>query len=149
MNTPVKTTKVYDEIIDFIAAGTTPQSVVNFQLSEAAKERLEDLVYRAKTEGLTGDDKRELDHFLTLEHIMTLAKARAYQYISAEQVNKVSRPYIKVELRRLVMERAGDICEYCLISAVDRSSGCQVDHIISVKHGGATTADNLCYACVR
>lgn len=83
MNTPVKTTKVYDEIIDFIAAGTTPQSVVNFQLSEAAKERLEDLVYRAKTEGLTGDDKRELDHFLTLEHIMTLAKARAYQYISA------------------------------------------------------------------
>jgi HNH endonuclease len=45
---------------------------------------LEDLVYRAKTEGLTGDDKRELDHFLTLEHIMRLAKARAYQYISAE-----------------------------------------------------------------
>ena len=84
MNTPVKTAKVYDEIIEFIAAGTTPQSVVNFQLSEAAKERLEDLVYRAKTEGLTGDDKRELDHFLTLEHIMRLAKARAYQYISAE-----------------------------------------------------------------
>ncbi|MCC5620122.1 HNH endonuclease [Nostoc sp. CHAB 5715] len=25
---------------------------------------------------------------------------------------------------------------------------CQVDHIISVKHGGATTPDNLCYACI-
>jgi hypothetical protein len=81
MNTPVKTSKVYDEIINFIAGGTTPETVVNFQLSPAAKERLEELVYRAKTEGLTGDDKRELDHFLTLEHIMTLAKARAYQYI--------------------------------------------------------------------
>lgn len=84
MNTPVKTSKVYDEIIDLIAGGTTPESVVNFQLSAAAKERLEELVYRAKTEGLTGDEKRELDHFLTLEHIMTLAKAKAYQYISAE-----------------------------------------------------------------
>ncbi|MEW5858643.1 MAG: hypothetical protein AB1861_14855 [Cyanobacteriota bacterium] len=82
--TAVKTTKVYDEIIDFIAAGTTPQSVVNFRLSEAAQERLEDLVYQHKAGELTPDEKRELDHFLTLEHIMTLAKARAYKYIKAE-----------------------------------------------------------------
>lgn len=80
----VKTTKVYDEIIDFIAAGTTPQSVINFRLSEAAQERLEDLVDKHKTGELTPDEKRELDHFLTLEHIMRLAKARAYTYISAE-----------------------------------------------------------------
>lgn len=82
--TAVKTTKVYDEIIDFIAAGTTPQSVVNFRLSETAQERLEDLVYKHKMGELTPDGKRELDHFLTLEHIMTLAKARAYKYIKAE-----------------------------------------------------------------
>ncbi|MBD2006242.1 MULTISPECIES: hypothetical protein [Cyanophyceae] len=82
--TAVKTTKVYDEIIDFIAAGTTPQSVVNFRLSEAAQERLEDLVYKHKAGELTPDEKRELDYFLTLKHIMILAKARAYKYIKAE-----------------------------------------------------------------
>ncbi|MBD2778423.1 hypothetical protein [Iningainema tapete] len=82
MNTSTETIKVYDEIIDFIAAGTTPQSVVDFQLSEAANDRLEELVYRYKTEGLTGDEKRELDHFLTLEHIMRLVKALAYKYIN-------------------------------------------------------------------
>ncbi|MCC5669086.1 HNH endonuclease [Nostoc sp. CHAB 5784] len=60
----------------------------------------------------------------------------------------MSRPYINAELRRLVADRAEYICEYCLVSEVHRSSGCQVDHIISVKHGGATTADNLCYACI-
>lgn len=60
----------------------------------------------------------------------------------------MSRPYINAELRRLVASRAEHICEYCLVSEVDRSSGCQVDHIISVKHGGATTPDNLCYACI-
>ncbi|MBW4627002.1 MAG: hypothetical protein KME49_16225 [Brasilonema octagenarum HA4186-MV1] len=84
MNTPTQTTKVYDEIIDFIAAGTTPQTVVNFQLSDSAKERLEDLVYGHKMGELTPEEKRELDHFLRLEHIMTLAKARAYKYIDAE-----------------------------------------------------------------
>jgi hypothetical protein len=46
----------------------------------------------------------------------------------------MSRTYINLELRRLVMERAGNICEYCLISAVDRSSGCQVDHIMISIH---------------
>ncbi|HAA31043.1 MAG TPA: hypothetical protein DCE56_29215 [Cyanobacteria bacterium UBA8553] len=84
MTTSVKTTKVYDEIIEFIAAGTTPQSVINFKLSEAAQERLEDLVYRHHTGKITPEEKRELDHFLTLEHIMTLAKARAYTYIKYE-----------------------------------------------------------------
>lgn len=84
MTTSVKITKVYDEIVDFIAAGTTPQSAIDFQLSDAAQERLANLVYQAKTEGLTGDEKKELDHVLTLEHIMRLAKARAYTYISAE-----------------------------------------------------------------
>jgi hypothetical protein len=84
MTTSVKTTKVYDEIIDFIAAGTTPQSVINFKLSAAAQERLEDLVYRHQTGELTPEEKKELNHFLTLEHIMRLAKARAYKYISAE-----------------------------------------------------------------
>lgn len=84
MTTSIKTTKVYDEIIDFIAAGTTPQSVINFKLSAAAQERLEDMVYRHQTGELTPEEKRELNHFLTLEHIMTLAKARAYTYIQAE-----------------------------------------------------------------
>jgi hypothetical protein len=39
------------------------------------------------------------------------------------------------------------LCEYCLIHEKDTFYGCQVDHIISEKHGGLTTADNLAYAC--
>jgi hypothetical protein len=84
MTTSVNTTKVYDEIIDFIAGGTTPQSVIDFKLSNAAQERLEDLVYAHQTGELTPEEKKELDQFLTLEHIMRLAKARAYKYITAE-----------------------------------------------------------------
>lgn len=85
MTTSVKTTKVYDEIIDLIAAGTTPQSVIDFHLSVAAAERLEDLVYKHQMGELTPEEKKELDVFLTLEHIMRLAKARAYKPIKAEE----------------------------------------------------------------
>lgn len=52
------------------------------------------------------------------------------------------------ELRRLVAERAGRACEYCGIAESLTYFGCQIDHIVSVKHGGETTPENLCYACV-
>jgi hypothetical protein len=60
----------------------------------------------------------------------------------------MSRTYISRELRRLVAQRANYRCEYCLILASDRLSGCHVDHIISLKHGGETTPENLAYACM-
>jgi len=59
----------------------------------------------------------------------------------------MSRSYIAKALRQLVINRAEGVCEYCLIHENDTFYGCQVDHIISEKHGGLTTADNLAYAC--
>ena len=82
MNTTTQTIKVYDEIIELIARGTTPQSVINFYLSDTAQNLLEDLVYNAKNNELTQDEKQELDSYLMLEHIMTLAKAKAHQYLN-------------------------------------------------------------------
>ena len=55
--------------------------------------------------------------------------------------------YISPEVRRLVASRADSLCEYCLIPDAN-GVGFQIDHIISVKHGGATTPDNLAYACI-
>src|SRR5947208_3517637 len=55
--------------------------------------------------------------------------------------------YVPAELRRFVAARADYLCEYCLIHEEDRGFGCQIDHIISEKHGGTTDADNLAYAC--
>lgn len=57
------------------------------------------------------------------------------------------RERINDNLRDLVITRAEHLCEYCLIHEEDTYLGCEVDHIISVKHGGSTTADNLAYAC--
>ena len=40
------------------------------------------------------------------------------------------------------------LCEYCLMHEDDMYFGCEVDHIISLKHGGQSTVNNLAYACV-
>lgn len=82
MNTTTQIIKVYDEIIELIARGTTPQSVINFHLSDTAQNRLEDLIYNSKNNELTQEEKQELDSYLMLEHIMTLAKAKAHQYLN-------------------------------------------------------------------
>lgn len=55
--------------------------------------------------------------------------------------------YVSPELRRQVSERADHLCEYCLVHETDTFFGCQVDHIISEKHGGQTVLENLAYAC--
>jgi len=54
---------------------------------------------------------------------------------------------VSERLRVLVAERAYHVCEYCLIHEEDTFWGCQVDHIISRKHGGPSAAENLAWAC--
>ncbi|WP_353929690.1 HNH endonuclease signature motif containing protein [Okeanomitos corallinicola TIOX110] len=60
----------------------------------------------------------------------------------------MDRPYLNKELRRLVASRADFLCEYCLIEEKYTALGCTIDHIISIKHGGSSDADNLAYCCV-
>lgn len=60
----------------------------------------------------------------------------------------MSTTYISADLRRYVITRADHLCEYCLIHEEDAFFGCEVDHIISEKHGGPTERDNLGYACL-
>jgi hypothetical protein len=69
--------RAYDEIVDFIAAGTTPSTVAHYEASQATKDYVADLIHKEKTVGLTPDEATELDSFMHLEHVMRLAKARA------------------------------------------------------------------------
>jgi hypothetical protein len=50
-------------------------------------------------------------------------------------------------LRKAIIRRANFCCEYCRIADIDSYYGFQVDHIISIKHGGKTLLMNLAYAC--
>lgn len=61
----------------------------------------------------------------------------------------MSLTYIPIELRRLVVERAGERCEYCFLPVGVAFFPHEVDHVIAEKHGGVTAAENLAFACWR
>ncbi|HLN02879.1 MAG TPA: hypothetical protein VK335_26560 [Bryobacteraceae bacterium] len=73
-------TKSYEEIIDFIAAGTTPEAVVAFRPSDGVQQRVAELVERSMGASISTEERSELEDYLQLEHIMIMAKARARQY---------------------------------------------------------------------
>ena len=79
------TNPVYLEIVEFFASGTTPQTIVDFQPSPAAQHRALELLALAKEERLTPEQESELEHFLELEHILRVTKARARQILAAQQ----------------------------------------------------------------
>ena len=69
-------TRAYEEVADFIAS-MKPEDVIAFRPSESTRQRVWDLIDREKNDSITADEKSELDHYMQLEHIMRLAKARA------------------------------------------------------------------------
>ena len=77
--------KSYEEIIDFIARGTTPESVIAFRPSAALQRRLSELVERASEGNITAEERSELEDCLQLEHIVVMAKAQARRHIQIGQ----------------------------------------------------------------
>jgi hypothetical protein len=56
---------------------------------------------------------------------------------------------ISQRLRREIRARAAGRCEYCLVHEALLLAGCEVDHIVSRKHGGITEFSNLALSCAR
>jgi|SRR6266853_65817 len=56
--------------------------------------------------------------------------------------------HIPARLRRLVLRRSGERCEYCHLSQAGQEATFHIDHVTPVAAGGKTVADNLALACV-
>jgi hypothetical protein len=72
-------TRVYEEIVEFIAGGSTPGEVARWTPSQSARDRVAELLEAEKQGSIPADQQAELNHYLELEHLMRLAKARARQ----------------------------------------------------------------------
>lgn len=57
--------------------------------------------------------------------------------------------YVSAALRRLVIERAQERCEYCLLPMAFTTHGHEPDHIVPEQHDGGTDEGNLALACFR
>ena len=74
--------RAYNEIVEFIAANTAPAKIMAFRPSKATQSRVSELLSREQTCGLSRDESSELNHFVEIEHLMRLAKARARQQLA-------------------------------------------------------------------
>ena len=52
-----------DEVVEFLAREISPQALVSFRPSEATRLRVWELVEKEKEEGLTPEEKFELDDY--------------------------------------------------------------------------------------
>ena len=75
----METVRAYEEVVNFIATQTPHSSLMAFHPSDQAKDRVMELIHKEKESTLAADEQSELDHYMQLEHLMRLAKARAKQ----------------------------------------------------------------------
>ncbi|MEP7339689.1 MAG: HNH endonuclease [Acidobacteriota bacterium] len=59
----------------------------------------------------------------------------------------MSRPYVPVNLKLAVIERAKGCCEYCLSQAKFSPDTLSVEHITPYARGGTNDFDNLAASC--
>lgn len=59
----------------------------------------------------------------------------------------MAREYISARDRRLVIERANGRCEYCQCLAEYATQSFDIDHVLPVSLGGASSIVNMAYAC--
>jgi hypothetical protein len=76
--------RAYEELAELIASGGGPEAVAAYQASPTTRQRVSDLIEREKANTLTEDERSELDHYMQIEHVVRLAKARANARLSHE-----------------------------------------------------------------
>jgi hypothetical protein len=52
-------------------------------------------------------------------------------------------------LRRLVIDRSGERCDYCQLAQVGQAASFHIDHVTPISAGGQTVAENLALACIN
>ena len=70
-------TRIYEEIVDFITTRIPPADMANWAPSEEARAQVWKLLQAEKDGTISEAEQTDLNHFLELEHLMRLAKAKA------------------------------------------------------------------------
>ena len=67
-----------EDIMVLLASQPTPQEILAIRPSESLQQRVSELLVKRKSEALSLQEETELERHLTIEHLVRLAKTRAY-----------------------------------------------------------------------
>lgn len=73
------------KIVELLVSQPSPEQVLGIRPSPEFQTRVSDLLARNKTNSLTRLEEAELERYLTLEHLVRLAKAHAFQQLNKKQ----------------------------------------------------------------
>lgn len=73
----VKSFPVYEEMMDFLASGPTPEQIIAHKASRSLQRRLEALLDKQREEGLTQEETAEMNAFDQVNDVMSSLKLRA------------------------------------------------------------------------
>jgi hypothetical protein len=77
----IETVSIFDEIAQFLAS-LSPSKVMGFKTSKKSQDRVNFLLEKNATVGLTIEENKEMEKHMMIEHIVQLAKAKALLKIS-------------------------------------------------------------------
>lgn len=69
--------KPFEEIVKFIADAAGVEKLAAFKPSRAAEQRVAELLAKQQDDSLSPKESEELQLFVQLDHVMSLAKATA------------------------------------------------------------------------
>jgi hypothetical protein len=72
----------YQEVYYFLATSPTHEQILAFRPSSQTQERIHTLLDAEKQQGISPDDKAELDEFEQVEHFVRMLKLHTRQLIS-------------------------------------------------------------------
>lgn len=78
---PSQTFPVLQEMVDFLVQAPSYSQIIEFKVSPAVQERLEDLLDINREDILSPQEEAELDAYQQVDHFMILLKARARKAI--------------------------------------------------------------------
>ncbi len=68
----------YEQLLEFLANGPSVQEIVAFRPRPEAQERFSQLLEISRQRALTAQEEEELDHYIRIEQMISLLKAKAY-----------------------------------------------------------------------
>lgn len=80
----VTSTSIQEEVLTFLLSSPTPQQIIAFRASEAAQERLRDLLEANRQGTLSDAERAELDEASQMNHFVMRLKAKAHQAAQPE-----------------------------------------------------------------
>lgn len=75
---------VYQYILEFMVSQPSQEEVLDFGPTAAMQARVSALLEKNRVDELTVAESKELDEYVRINHLITLLKARALPYLTAE-----------------------------------------------------------------